>query len=76
MTTNIVALPVGRLALNCNTVILNELECYGTATTAELRVKCCAMAEDYSVENVNAALNDLMNKFVIMQTGINTFESA
>lgn len=71
--------PVGQtefvtVELNCLNVILNELTCIGSCTLWHLRYKCNMLASDHSIENVNAAINDLLNKFVIMQVAIDTYD--
>jgi RecA-family ATPase len=58
----------------CKDVIRDRLIRYGKQSASDLREACQLFDTMYSVEAFNAALNDLMQEFIIRQVAIDVYD--
>ncbi len=54
----------------CRTLIIQFIDRYEGCYIGDLRIHCRMFADDYSLEQVNADINDLINGGEIVQKGL------
>ncbi len=70
MPTNIPAI----VQLACKTVVQNNIQACGMQHIEQLRRSCSVLVIDYKVEDLNAALNDLLKEGKIVQSATNWYD--
>lgn len=73
MNAIIEAVPMPTLITSCKQQILGDLFGGSVLGMGVLRASCKSLANDYSVEVFNAALNDLLREKRIAMHGLNSF---